>query len=206
MPNQDVGAETRWFPAELALETDRAAEQGREADLEISSSRKMSTTCLNTLEEPLLSRTSAIVRCASALRADGRSRATDRAHPRVALQRAARSRIGPSVLIMLSASTRLQSRQPTRSAAFVRDLSHRVRWREPLMYGEDIADFWRAGILPCLATGSVRRGGASPRSLRETRTVHRVPQALGHLGLTVETQHPLRVRQQRLRLGKEVVA
>src|SRR6266446_4040033 len=51
---------------------------------------------------------------------------------------------------------------PPRGAAFLCDLHHGVGRREPLMYGEDIADLRRAGILAGLARGI---GGGRPQLL-----------------------------------------
>src|SRR2546426_8958206 len=94
---------------------------------------------------------------------------------------------------------------PPRGPALVRHLRHGVGRRKSLMHSEDVADLRGAGILPGHA-GGIGRGGPQllPDRFGRLEQADRVPQALGHLRLAVEAQHPLRPGQQRLRLGEEV--
>src|SRR3989441_414407 len=118
--DQDVRAEARGLPAELALQTDRAAEDGAERELGHQLQPQHVHDLLQELlhqsvapsSRPMRRRTSSIVSRASA-------RAFSAPRRRVACTRAgsacsltARSRMGASAAIILSASTRLQSRQP----------------------------------------------------------------------------------------------
>src|SRR5207237_3237258 len=119
---QDVGPQPGLLAAELPLETDGSAEQCGETQLEKQlQSEHLDDACEEMLHQPSASRnpmrlrTWAMVRraMARALAAPPRSRSvTVRGCARSA---SARSRMGVSAAIILSASTRLQSRQPHRA-------------------------------------------------------------------------------------------
>src|SRR6267143_79756 len=125
----------------------------------ISSSRKSSTICLNTLEEPHFVpdlRDRAVRERARATRAIAQR--VEHAC-RVALQRRRalayrRERLDHVV----RQHTLAVETAPPRRPALVRHVRHGVGRREPLMQGEEVADFRRAGILPCLASGIGGRG------------------------------------------------
>src|SRR5712692_5480206 len=174
----------------------------------ISSSRKRSTICLNTLEEPHLVtylRDRVLRERARTTRAVAQS-VEDTG--RVAPQRGGaltyrRERLDHVVRQHpLAVET-----APPSGSALVRHFRHGLGRREPLMDGKDVADLRRAGILPRLACG-IGSGGTElvPDRFGGLEQSDRIPQALGHLGFAVETQHPLRAGQQRLRLREEVVA
>src|SRR6266446_3060519 len=129
----------------------------------ISSSRKMSTICLNTLEEPHLVahlRDRALRERARAMGAV----AQPIEHARgIALQsrRALAHRPQRFDHVVRQYSLAVET-APPRGAAFLCDLHHGVGRREPLMYGEDIADLRRARVLAGLARGI---GGGRPQLL-----------------------------------------
>src|SRR6266700_117139 len=121
--DEDVGPETSRLAAQLALEADGAAEQGRETQLE----EQLQPEHIHHLHQevlhqapppsapsrnPIQRRTWLMVRraIARALAAPARSRSVTLRGS--AWRPCARSRMGVSAAIILSASTRLQSRQP----------------------------------------------------------------------------------------------
>src|SRR5438876_3125162 len=92
---------------------------------------------------------------------------------------------------------------PSRGAAVVRHELERVRRREALVNGEDVADVGVARVLPRDARRIGGRGfELFPDGLRRVEQRDRVPEALRHLGLAVEPEDTLRRREQGLRLGE----
>ena len=116
----------------------------------------------------------------------------------------ARARIGASVAIILSASTRLQSRQPHFAPrAILLHLGDRLRRGEVAMQVVDVADLRIARILPRHPRRIGRRGTELlPDLLGRVEQPDRVAEALRHLGLAVESDDPLGLGEQRLRLGE----
>src|ERR1051325_5905438 len=96
---------------------------------------------------------------------------------------------------------------PPRRPALLRHLRDRRGRRKSLMQCVDVADLRRARILARLARG-IGRGGPQlfPNRLGRLEQADRVAETLRHLGLAVESQDALRLREQRLRLREEPVA
>src|SRR2546429_2891809 len=92
---------------------------------------------------------------------------------------------------------------PSCGAAVVRHQLERVRRREALVNGEDVADVGVARVLPRDARRVGGRGlELFPDGLRRVEEGDRVAKALRHLGLAVEPEDALRRREQGLRLGQ----
>src|SRR5207253_6316038 len=117
---QDIGPQAGRLAAQLPLKADGAAEQRRERELQ----EQLQSEHLNHLPEemlhqasapsskPMHRRTRAIVARASARAFTAPARRVSLTVPGCARNSSARSRTGVSVAIILSASTRLQSRHP----------------------------------------------------------------------------------------------
>src|SRR2546425_2993324 len=117
--DKDVGAQARRLATQFALEADRPAEKSREPELEQQLEPEDFDHLVHELwhqasagRSPIRRRTSAIVCRANARALAAPARRTSRTRRGSARRAAARSRMGVRAAIILSASTRLQSRHP----------------------------------------------------------------------------------------------
>src|SRR6267154_522671 len=203
---QIVAALVRPTTAQLALEADGTAEQSRETQLE----EQLQSEHIHHLSQevlhqapppsapsrnPIRRRTRLMVRRAMALAlvAPARSRSvTLRGSQRLCPLADG----GERGYHMVRQHPLAVEATPSRGAAVVRHQLERVRRREAVVYGEDVADVGVTRVLP----GDARRVGGRglellPDGLGRIEDGDRVAEALGHLSLAVEPENPFRGRE-----------